>query len=322
MSNEDKGEKNMKKLIATLLFTFILSSAVAGCTASQGSPEILITPSLSPAPPTTQPKPTSIPSATPLPGAMVLPLDTLGSSVPWLELDPANMPGMQIVGFNTAKAPFNSAIIRRAFAHSIDREVIAKMALKYGYRDAKPATTMTPPQTLGRDLFGIVGANFDPEEAKRLLAEAGYVNTSSFPKVLFLVNASGDFSPGARFNMATAMAEMWKTYLGIEVEVDAIGSFDAYNSRLADNPPDLYWFGWLADYNDPKNFIGEIFNSKGDYQGQYNYGHFENAEFNNLIDRASSGTSARRQALYIEAERLLCETEAAVIPIIHNLYPR
>jgi len=232
------------------------------------------------------------------------------------------MPAVNYVGFNTLKPPFNSALVRQAFAYSVDRDVLVEMARRYNpSRNPTPATTLTPPQTLGRDLYGVVGAGFDPQRAMGLLTEAGYTDPSSFPAVVFLVNASGDIAPGARFNMANAMAEMWQTHLGVKVEVQAIQDFDQYNDRLRTNPPDLFWIGWIADYNDPANFIGEIFNPNGDYNGEINHGGFANPEFADLVDRAAKASDpAERQELYIRAERLLCETEAAVIPIFHSIY--
>jgi oligopeptide transport system substrate-binding protein len=191
------------------------------------------------------------------------------------------------------------------------------MAIRYKAKGPVHATTLTPPETLGRNLYGEVGAIFNPQMAKDLLTQAGYSDPSSFPKVVLLVNASGDIAPGARFNMASAMADMWKTHLGITVEVQAIQSFNEYNNRLKTNAPDLYWFGWAADFNDPDNFLREIFGS----DSEYNYGNFSNSEFDLLVNRAkNSYDPAERQELYIQAERLLCETEAALIPLFHLTY--
>lgn len=277
----------------------------------------------SPIPPTVAPEPTAtatpteIPSPTPLPGAVVLPVDTLGKNNPWLPLDKTARPGVNFVGFNTLKPPFNNPLVRQAFAHAIDRDVLVEMAARYKAQNPVHATTLTPPETLGRDLYGEVGAEFDPQRAKDLLAQAGYSDPSSFPRVIFLVNASGDTAPGARFNMANAMKDMWQTHLGIIVEVQVIQSFSEYNDRLQSNPPDLYWMGWAADYNDPDNFLREIFHSRS----EYNYGNFSNPDFDLLVDRAKNKFDpAERQDLYIQAERLLCETEAALIPLFHVTY--
>ena len=55
------------------------------------------------------------------------------------------------------------------------------------------------------------------------------------------------------------MADMWQSHLGIEIEIQAIQSFPEYNDRLLSNPPDLFWSGWAADYNDPDNFLKATF---------------------------------------------------------------
>jgi len=191
------------------------------------------------------------------------------------------------------------------------------MAIKYKSINPVHATTLTPPETLGRDLYGEVGAMFNPQMAKDLLTQAGYSDPSSFPKVVFLVNVSGDTAPGARFNIANAMADMWQTHLGITVEVQAIQSFSEYGNRLKSNTPDLFWMGWAADYNDPDNFLRELLQSGS----EYNYGNFSNPEFDDLVNRAkNSYDPAKRQELYIQAERILCETEAALIPLFHVTY--
>ena len=304
--------------LALVVLTFSLSGCGPASTpvASTETPSPIptLTPTLTPEPTSTT---TPVPSPTPLPGSLVLPVETLGETIPWLPMDNSARPGVSFVAFNTLRPPFNSATVRQAFAYAIDRQPLVDMAKKYRANDPTPATSLTPPQTLGRDLYGEVGPAFDPQRAKDLFTQAGYSDPSAFPTVVFLVNASGDIAPGARFNMATAMADMWKTYLGVAVQVEAIQSFADYNSRLETNPPELFWFGWAADYNDPDNFLRELFHSGL----QYNHGRFSSSEFDRLVDRAeTSNDPAERQDLYIQAERLLTETEAALIPIFHATY--
>ena len=75
--------------------------------------------------------------------------------------------------------------------------------------------------------------------------------------------------------------------------------------------------GWVADYNDPDNFLREVFSSGSDI----NYGGFRNSKFDALVDQAKRETDPFiRQDLYIQAEQILCETQAAVIPIYHSFY--
>lgn len=189
-----------------------------------------------------------------------------------------------------------------------------EMAKKYYAIDPSPATTFIPPQTLGRNLYGEVGINFDPEKARELLAQAGYQDTSSFPKVTFIVNSYGDTAPGARFNMARVMAEMWLTNLGVTVEVKALEPA-SFSDWIKSNPPALFWIGWLPGSGNDPDFIILTYQSGS----EWNYGFFSNAEFDSLVGRAAAvHDPATRQGLYIEAERVLCEKEAGIIPLYYT----
>jgi len=274
----------------------------------------------SPVPPTSTPEPTSTATASPtptaLPGLLVLPLDTLDNRIPWLPMDPSARPGVYYFYFNLAKPPFNNVLVRQAFAAAIDRQALVEIADKYRATNPRPATSLTPPGTLGRDLYGEVGISFDPTRAKELLTQAGYTDSSSFPPVQLVINLAGDPAPGFHVKITDAMVKMWREALGVEVTVQVL-SWDAYRERVRSNPPDIGRLGWVADVNDPDNFLREIFKSSS----QYNYGHFSNTDFDRLVDRAAERKDpAERQALYIEAERILCETEAALIPIFHSTY--
>ncbi len=267
----------------------------------------------SPVPPTI----TFTPLPTPLPGSVVLPVDTLGKEIPWLPMDETARPVSHYVLFNTHRPPFNSALVRQAFAYAIDRQVIVDMANKYKASNPTPATTLTPPQVLGRDLYNEVGAVFDPQKARQLLIEAGYSDPSAFPETTIIVNSYGDIAPGARFNMASSMAEMWRKNLGVTVKVKALQPA-GFKNAIKNDPPELIWLGWLADMNDPDNFLRETFHSAADF----NYGKFANPEYDQLLaSAAKSKDPAVRQELYIQAERLLCETEAALIPLYHATMP-
>jgi ABC-type transport system substrate-binding protein len=246
----------------------------------------------------------------------VLPVDTLGKTIPWLPLGDEGAPGTYYFWFNVLNPPFNSELVRQAFAAAIDREALTDIARQYGKKDATPATTFTPPTILGRDLYNEVGIAYDPERARQLLAEAGYDDPSKFPTFTFLTNVSGDPAPAAHQKIGEAAVKMLHETLGVTGELQVI-SWSAFLQRIESDPPEMFRLGWAADVNDPDNFLREVFISAG----PYNHGNFLSTEFDSLVERArKSSDPAVRQALYIEAERILCEIEVGVIPIYHAFY--
>jgi oligopeptide transport system substrate-binding protein len=237
--------------------------------------------------------------------------------MPWMPLDKNAKPAVNYVGFNTKRPPFSNPLVRQAFAAAIDRQVIADMARGYYQENVRPATTLTPPEVLGRDLYNSVGMVFDPEKAKNLFIQAGFEDPSKFPETTFMINSYGDTAPGARLNMVNKMVEMWKNYLGVEINVEVIYYRAEYSKLLSEGHGELYWLGWVADFNDPDNFLRGIF-----YTGsEYNYGMYTSTEFDQLVDDALISISPeKRQRLYIEAETLLCQTDAALIPLYFFTY--
>ena len=305
---------------------FLLLILTLGCSAQPvlptASPTASVTSSpipatatwtLSPLPPTA----TLTPSATPWPGALVIPVETLGKTIPWLPSDKDNNPMSVYYGFNMTKPPFNAVLVRQAFAAAVDRGLIAEKALEYSFRNATPATSLTPTEILGRNLYNQVGIPFDPARARELLQQAGYSDPTSFPATTLLVSVRGKAAPGAYYQMAKMIVDMWETNLGVKVTIET-AEIASYRNRFASDAPHIYQLGWGADYNDPDNFLKALFRS----DSQFNFGYFKRREFDRLVDEAARLTDPeRRLLLYIQAEQILTEEAVALIPLYHSYVP-
>src|SRR5690606_10948113 len=117
--------------------------------------------------------------------------------------------------FNALRAPFDDALVRRAFAAATDKQGIVDFITKGG---EVVAPTITPPGSVGHvPAEAGVGIDFDPERAQELLAEAGYAGGQGLPTITLAFNASETNS-----RIAQAVQQMWQQTLGATVELQSV----------------------------------------------------------------------------------------------------
>src|SRR5690606_22506178 len=121
---------------------------------------------------------------------------------PWL--------GAYFYRFNTTRPPFNDVRVRRAFALAIDREALVTQVTRGAH---EPAYRFTPPNFPGYE----PKARLRPgtmDEARRLLADAGYPGGQGLPQVEVLYNTSSIHK-----QVAEALQAMWRDNLGVDVRL-------------------------------------------------------------------------------------------------------
>jgi len=242
-------------------------------------------------------------------------IDVTGISIYDLErvIDPTNRLHSQLAifsqynisyfGFNTTKAPFNDARVRRAFCLAVDRDRVVKQAL---LDSVDAARGIVPPGMMGYDAgFKVLG--YDVAAAKVLLAEAGYGPGGSPLKIVVTL-------PGSAGEVAanlTAVLYQWQVNLGAEVEVRQLDG-DAYFDRLDEEKDDVFFFGWSADYPDPQDFLDVLFRGGS----VNNAGEYNSVGYDTLLDQAAVEPNAGvRATLYRKAEAKLIAEDAACLPL-------
>jgi len=221
----------------------------------------------------------------------------------------APQPCTYYYGFNTTKPPFDNVLVRKAFSAAVDRQMLIDTIFKGA---AIPAHTFASPGVWGNvaddPKVGRWMLDYDSELARAWLAEAGYPDGEGLPQITLMYNTSE-----AHRQIAEIIRSMWKETLGVEVEL-AEQEWEAYLNILRDDPPQIWRSGWCTDYPDQHNWLFEVFHSgQGD-----NYIRWHNEEFDRLTGEASQEFDpGRRKELYRRAEIILCDEEAAIIPIYH-----
>ncbi|MDM8000406.1 MAG: peptide ABC transporter substrate-binding protein [Dehalococcoidia bacterium] len=207
------------------------------------------------------------------------------------------------LGFNTTKAPFSDARVRRAFCLAVDRERVVRQVL---LDSVAAARGIVPPGMLAYDP-AFTGLPYDVEAARVLLAEAGYGPGGSPLKVVVtLPGSSGEVA-----TYLTAILYQWRENLGAEVEIRQLDG-DAYFDRLDDEKDDVFYYGWSADYPDPQDFLDVLFRSGS----VNNVGGYSSAAYDALLDQAAiTGDETVRENLYRQAEVRLITEDAACLPL-------
>ncbi|WP_295162966.1 peptide ABC transporter substrate-binding protein [uncultured Brachyspira sp.] len=207
--------------------------------------------------------------------------------------------------------------VRKALALAIDRNYIVEQVTKGG---ETPADAFVPYgikdiegnfRENGGGFFDINKENYQKniEEAKRLIAEAGYPEGKGFPVFEFKSD------PGFHIAVFEAVQQMWKEHLGIDTKIVqeewAVFLQTRYDKNLS-----LCRGGWFGDFNDPINFLG-LYTS----YSPNNYSSYSNAMYDAYIQTAlTAGDQKIRMEAMHKAEELLVNS-FAVIPMYFYTEP-
>ena len=220
--------------------------------------------------------------------------------------------GTYYIDLNTKDKTLSDKRVRKALSLAIDRNYIVS---NIGYGKLIAAEAFVPPAVKGLEKSFreessnyIIANNYNQnvEEARRLLAEAGYPNGENFP-ILELKVSSGFYT-----TVMEAVQQMWKEALNIEIAVRTEESKITLPFRESGNYQ-MARTSWTGDYNDPLTML-QIMTSYSDI----NYGGFSNEMYDYLIDFAVTATNAKeRMKALKEAEGILFE-EVPIIPFIYR----
>jgi oligopeptide transport system substrate-binding protein len=196
--------------------------------------------------------------------------------------------------------------LREAITMAVNREEINTAAYN-GSRT--PSTGVTPPGIPGfeRGLCGEL-CEYDPDGARARVEEwkaAGHSLTA--PLKIQIVAGTG-----AHELVAQILVDNLES-VGIDAVADPRQP-TTYFSDISDGACVICQSGWYADYPSYDNFMYDLFHK--DAIGRNNFGAYDDAEFNSLVDRAKSTVDKDDQAdLFHQAERRLLQ-DVGVIPLL------
>ncbi len=223
--------------------------------------------------------------------------------------------GTYYVSMNTEKEPFTNKDVRKALSLAIDRDYLANTLMQGTYSPAGNfvgpgwadinGTEFVENSNGGEEFISTTDYEADLEEAKKLLADAGYPNGEGLPKITYTTNDSGYHKAVAEY-----LQQAWKE-LGIDMDVDIV-EWASFTPMRRNGDYEVARNGWVGDYTDPSNILDLLYSTNGNNDGK-----FSNEEYDKQmeISRTTLDEQERSDALH-KAEEILME-EAGCIPLAY-----
>ncbi len=206
-----------------------------------------------------------------------------------------------------AKNPFMDVRVRRVMSMAINRAAIAERVME---KLAVPAANLVSPGVFGHNPQ-LKPEAYNPEGAKKLLADAGYPNG-------FTVTLSG---PNNRYindeQVLQAVAQML-TRVGIQTKVEAL-PLNAYLGKVRKQETSLSLLGWGS-------FAGDLAlrsllatpNPERAW-GAWNWGRSSNPKLDQLIAQSLGTVDARAREAVAREAAALAMSEVTLIPLHHQI---
>jgi oligopeptide transport system substrate-binding protein len=221
------------------------------------------------------------------------------------------VPGVttRAVNMNLEHKPLDNYKVRLALSQATDRQALNKVAFRGAYI---PSTTWMPPSVAGaglkEDTFD-KNVGFNPEQAKKTLAEAGYPDGKNFPVLNMVISDVPDRRATAEF-----LKEQWKKILNIEIDVQVVDS-KTRSARFTQMDYDMLPGGWTQDYPDPENWVAGLFNTGG---ANNKYG-VSDPKLDELYKKALYNTNnEERLNQWRDINKLLSENPMLAGPVLYQ----
>jgi oligopeptide transport system substrate-binding protein len=222
---------------------------------------------------------------------------------PALRIDPWG--GLNFYVFNVTRAPFNDVRVRRAFALAIDRESLVKNVTLAG---DEPAYRTVPSGLAGyRSTQGFTAS---VEEARRLLADAGFPGGKGLAPVQLLYNTSENHRA-----VAEAIQQMWRKHLGVTVALTNQEWKVYLDTVKTTRDFQLARSGWLMP--EPHLHLDRWATGNANNDAQWSH-----PEFDRLLQASlAASTQEARYDLYQRMEKIMID-DMPILPLYFVSLPR
>jgi ABC-type transport system substrate-binding protein len=213
-------------------------------------------------------------------------------------------------GFNYENKLFHNVKLRRAMALAYDND---KSNLLFQNNTAFPAQSIIPPGIAGNEKdFKNQYRGLKLEEAKKMLAEAGYPNGKGLPEIKY------DYPDSTTARQIAEFFQKQMEQIGIKIKLSA-SPWPEFQARVKKKSIEMFGLAWSADYPDAENFL-QLFYGPNKSPGA-NGTNYDNPQFNKDFEAAVvMQDSPERTARYIKLNRFLADEAVALFGMHRQAY--
>jgi len=219
-------------------------------------------------------------------------------------------PGLNVgyLAYNTTKKPFDDVRVRKAINMAIDKKsIVSAVYLSTGV----PATNPIPPTQWSYNK-SIKDDAFNPTEAKKLLAAAGYPN--GFTTDLWAMPVQRPYNPNAKRIAELMQADLAK--VGVKAEIKSF-EWGEYRKRMQAGEHQMGMLGWTGDNGDPDNFLHTLLGCDSAKSGGSNVAKFCYKPFDDLVVKAKTVTNPAERTKLYEKAQVIFKEQAPWFTIAH-----
>lgn len=215
---------------------------------------------------------------------------------------------LEYLALNTESEALKDPAVRRAIQYAVDKQ--AYLTAKGGEISGDYATTLITPGIAGREEYSLYADEpaGDPEEAERLLKEAGAGELN-----LRLVITDDQTGAAEAIQQGLSRA-------GITVTIQPLDE-NAYSSEVTAGDGsgyDLVLSSWQPDVPSPNANLTPLFHSSQIGGGNYNLARFDDPEVDEALLEASSTVDPEEaHALWAAVDKQILE-QSPVVPLIYS----
>jgi ABC-type transport system substrate-binding protein len=211
---------------------------------------------------------------------------------------------LSFLGLNTRRPPLDQLWLRRAIAHALNRRRIRLDSPSV----RREAVGVLPPGMFGYSPERKV-LDHRPDEARRLLAQAGYPEGVGLPPIKL-------YSPSQGRAVEQVLDQIRSDLAAVGIRLDVIPvSWTEVGVRLENGTTEAFLLAWIADLTNPDSFLRSMFQS----ESPSNFFGYSSAKTDALLERAAAQLNPLAQAkVYRELERQILE-QVPLIPLYHTV---